>query len=182
MLQAVTYSSGDEVGSREPIAVVPITLQTASMQLPRRLESLVLKSGVHLGALSESNRALALALAASAIEPGRALREDDVNRRLRDWLADVGAMLHTDHVELRRWLVDSGYLARDDWGHAYVRGPAELERARQVLGTTDALALASAVRSARVAAQSARLARRRAYEARAPLDTPPKHTASTLAP
>jgi hypothetical protein len=134
------------------------------MQLPRRLESLVLKSALHVGLLSASDRALVLALAACAIEPGRALREDEVNRRLRDWLADVGAMLDTDHVELRRWLVDTGYVARDDWGHAYVRGPAQVERARQALGTADAAALASAVRSVRVAAQSARVARRRAFE------------------
>ena len=33
------------------------------MQLPPRLESLVLKSGLHLGLLSESDRALVLALA-----------------------------------------------------------------------------------------------------------------------
>ena len=93
------------------------------------------------------------------------LREDEVNRRLSDWLADVGAMVQTDHVELRRWLVDAGYLARDGWGYAYVRGSGELDLARQVLGTTDGAALASAVRSVRVAAQSARIARRRAYEA-----------------
>lgn len=86
-----------------------------------------------------------------------------MNCRLRDWLADVGAMLHT---ELRRWLVDTGYVVRDDWGHAYSRGAAQLERARQVLGTTDAAALASAVRSVRTSAQHARLARRQAFESR----------------
>ena len=134
------------------------------MQLSPPLESLVVKSGVHLGALTETDRALVLALAANAIEPNRALREDEVNRRLRDWLGDVGVMLRTDHVELRRWLVDTGHVVRDDWGHAYRRGPAELERARQALGTDDAPALASAVRSARIAAQAARVARRRAYE------------------
>jgi len=91
-----------------------------------------------------------------------------VNRRLTDWLADVGQMLQTDHVELRRWLVDAAFVVRDDWGHAYARGPAEVKRARQVLGTVDAAALASAVRSVRVAAQSARLARRRAFESRRP--------------
>ena len=136
------------------------------MQLPLRLEALVLKSALRIGLLSEHDRALVLALAACAIEPGRALREDEVNRRLRDWLADVGAMLQTDHVELRRWLADTGYVARDDWGHAYGRGPVQLEQARQVLGTTDAAALASAVRSVRIAAQFARVARQRAFESR----------------
>jgi hypothetical protein len=138
------------------------------VQLPPRLETLVLKSGLHLSLLAESDRALVLAFASWALEPHRVLREDEVNRRLSDWLADLGAMLRTDHVELRRWLVDTGYVARDDWGHAYVRGPAELDRARQVLGTTDGPALAGAARGVRIAAQHARLARRRAFEARRP--------------
>jgi hypothetical protein len=138
------------------------------MQLPRRLESLVLKSALRIGLLSAPDRALVLALAACAVEPARSLREDEVNRRLRDWLADVGAMLDTDHVELRRWLVDTGFVARDDWGHAYVRGAPQVEQARRILGTADGSALARAVRSVRVAAQSARLARRRAFERRRP--------------
>jgi hypothetical protein len=75
----------------------PIAAQTARMQLPPRLESLVVKSGPQLGAVSDTDRALALALASCAIEPGWPLREDEVNRRLSDWLADVGQMLHTDH-------------------------------------------------------------------------------------
>ncbi len=136
------------------------------MQLPRPLESLVLKSGLRLGLLSDADRALVLALASCAIEPRRSVREDEVNRRLIDWLADVGAMLQTDHVELRRWLVDTGFVARDDWGHGYVRGPAEVERTRRVLGTADGAALASAVRSARVAVQAARVARRHEFEGR----------------
>ena len=136
------------------------------MQLPPRLESLVLKSGLHLGVMSDKDRVLVLALAACAIEPGQSFREDEVNRRLADWLGDVGQMLRTDHVELRRWLVDAEFVARDDWGHAYVRRPVQLELARQALGTTDGAGLASAVRSARVAAQSARLARRQAFASR----------------
>ena len=136
------------------------------MQLPPRLETLVLKTGLHLGVLPNPDRVLVLALAACAIEPGRPLREDEVNRRLIDWLGDVGQMLQTDHVELRRWLVETGFVARDGWGHAYVRRPAQLDLARQALGTADAAALAAAVRSARVAVQSARLARRHAFESR----------------
>ena len=136
------------------------------MQLSPRLELLVVKTGLHLGVLADGDRVLVLALAACAIEPAQLLREDEVNRRLIDWLANVGQMLRTDHVELRRWLVDTGLVARDDWGHAYVRGRTEVDRARQLLGTTDAAALAGAVRSARVAAESARVARRQAFESR----------------
>lgn len=39
------------------------------MQLPSNLGSLVLKSALHVGLLSESDRALVLALAGCAIEP-----------------------------------------------------------------------------------------------------------------
>ena len=136
------------------------------MQLLPRLESLVLKTGLHLGVLSDSDRAMVVALAACAIEAGQPLREDEVNRRLMGWLADVGQMLSTDHVELRRWLVDAGFVARDDWGHAYMRGPAQVDLVRKALGTADGAALATAVRSARVAAQTARVARRRAFDSR----------------
>ena len=137
---------------------------TGRMQLPPRLEALVLKAGVHLGLLSADDRALVLALAACAVEPDRPLREDEVNRRLIDWLADLGSMLQTDHVELRRWLVDTGFVVRDDWGRLYVRSRPQTERVRQQLGSSDATALAAAVRSVRIAAQHARLARRRAFE------------------
>jgi hypothetical protein len=136
------------------------------MQLPPRLEALVLKQGLQPGTLPEADRALVLALASCALEPGLVLREDDVNRRLIAWLGDIGTMLRTDHVELRRWLVDTGLVARDAWGSAYVRAQAELERARAVLGSVDAAALFAAVRAVRIAAQHARLARRRAFDAR----------------
>ena len=162
------------VGTPEQIAKAAAALQTSAMQLPPRLESLVLKSGLHLGLLSQPDRALVLALSACAIEAGPSLREYEVNRRLSDWLADVGAMVQTDHVELRRWLVDGGYVARDGWGYAYARGPAALDRARHILGTADGTALASAVRSVRVASQSVRIAGRRAFEARGSSDTSPR--------
>lgn len=121
------------------------------MQLPPRLESLVVKTGLHLGVLCGPDRDLVLALAACGVEPGQPLREVEVNQRLVDWLVDLGQMLCTDHVELRRWLVDAEFVARDDWGHAYVRGRANVELARQALGSTDSAALTTAVRSARVA-------------------------------
>jgi hypothetical protein len=141
---------------------------TGVMQLPPRLEALVVRQGLALGGLPGADRALVLALASCALEPHRTLAEHEVNRRLQDWLADTGSMLRTDHVELRRWLVDTGYVVRDDWGHAYRRGAAQLEQARAQLGTVDAAALAAAVRSARVGAQHARLARRKAFDSRTP--------------
>ena len=135
------------------------------MQLPRALADLVVKNGVGLGALSTADRDLVLALAASGLEPRRTYREDEVNRVLLDWLATDGSMLRTDHVELRRWLVDAGFVARDGFGHAYTRGPAELQRAGALLGGADAATLGAAVRATRDAAEQARTARRKAFEA-----------------
>ena len=99
------------------------------MKLPPRLAALVVKDGVSLGLLAEADRALVLALAATAIEAGREHREADMNRILEAWLDGPGAMLRTDHVELRRWLVDAGFVSRDGFGRAYVRGEAEAARA-----------------------------------------------------
>jgi hypothetical protein len=48
-----------------------------------------------------------------------------VNGRLRDALAGDAAFLDTDHVELRRWLVDTGWWRRDGFGRRYHRTPAD---------------------------------------------------------
>jgi hypothetical protein len=136
------------------------------MKLPPRLAALVVKDGVSLGLLAEGDRALVLALAASAIEPGRAHREADVNRVLESWLAGPGALLRTDHVELRRWLVDAGFVSRDGFGRAYVRGEAEAARATALLGEGPAAALEDAVLTQRAARAAERASRRQAYTTR----------------
>jgi hypothetical protein len=104
------------------------------MKLPPRLAALVVRDGVSLGLLAEADRAQVLALAAAAIEPGREHREADMNRILESWLEGPGAMLRTDHVELRRWLVDAGFVSRDGFARAYLRGEAETARATALLG------------------------------------------------
>ena len=53
--------------------------------------------------------------------------EREVNQRLLAWLADHGRNLATDHVTLRRALVDEGFLERDRRGRAY-RATREFER------------------------------------------------------
>jgi hypothetical protein len=57
---------------------------------------------------------------AERFEPGRRYREPEVNAVLRE--------VHDDHAALRRYLVDSGLLGRDDAGATYWRaGVAEAE-------------------------------------------------------
>ncbi len=133
------------------------------MPLPLRLASLVVKDGVSLGLLGDADRALVLALAASVLEPERAYREAEVNRLLSGWLEGPGAMLRTDHVELRRWLVDAGFVSRDGFGRAYVRGEAEAARAVALLGPSAHGAFEAAVTEARAARAAEREARRLAF-------------------
>lgn len=95
-----------------------------------RLEALALRNGLSIGVLASSHAsdfALVLAAAGCAIAPGETLSEREVNERLKAFLQGAGAMLAVDHVELRRWLVDNGVLARDGFGHAYTRGAARAD-------------------------------------------------------
>ncbi|MEO5882887.1 MAG: DUF2087 domain-containing protein [Caldimonas sp.] len=136
------------------------------MTLPPRLASLVVKDGVSLGLLGEADRSLALALAATAIATGQEHREADMNRILESWLEGPGAMLRTDHVELRRWLVDSGFVSRDGFGRAYVRGESERARADALLGDASGPELANAVAALRTDRAREREARRQAFAIR----------------
>jgi hypothetical protein len=96
--------------------------------LPAPLARLALKRGVGLGGLVEQERAWALAVAARCLPPGTGTGDGDdeagVNRRLRESLVQEAAFLDTDHVELRRWLVDTGWWRRDGFGRRYHRTPA----------------------------------------------------------
>ena len=104
--------------------------------------------------------ALLMAAAAHAFAPGRTYTEPEVNERLRAWLAGAGAMLEVDHVELRRWLVDTGALARDGFGRAYARGTpgAAIEAAVRALAGQDLAALARDARDEEAARRDARKA------------------------
>ena len=95
-----------------------------------RLEALAVRRGLSIGVLastSASDFALVLAAAGCSIAREETLSEREVNERLKSFLEGPGAMLAVDHVELRRWLVDSGVLARDGFGRAYTRGEPRQE-------------------------------------------------------
>jgi hypothetical protein len=136
------------------------------MELPPRLDSLVVKHGISLSLLNDEDRALLLALAASAFEPRRIYREREVNEVLTDWLAHAGSMLRIDHVELRRWLVDARFISRDGFGRAYVRSAEEARRAAVLLGSSDVAAMNRAIGAVRAEARQLRAEKRRAFEAR----------------
>lgn len=85
-----------------------------------RLAHWVVKHGVSLGGLTPEDRGLLFALVWAAM-PAGPFTERQVNEALRAQLDGAAACLNTDHVELRRWLVDAGWLQRDGFGREYRR-------------------------------------------------------------
>jgi tRNA(adenine34) deaminase len=135
----------------------------------QRLAELSRRQGLAIGTLLGGARAdldLLLASAALHLPADEGLGEREASERLRAFLATTGAMLDTDHAELRRWLVDLGFVSRSDRGADYRRGllPAWLAAAAEGL---DAEALRATVEQARAAQDEARHSRKRAWLARA---------------
>jgi hypothetical protein len=155
-----------------------MALPAAPSEARSTLAALVVKDGVALGGLPEAQRQLALALAWAGL-PEAALTEPDVNARLKALLAAALRCLETDHVELRRWLVDAGWLARDGYGRRYQRvavdalPPARAAVAALVTGL-EPDAFTAACRAGHAAAREAR---RQAWQARGhhtPPNPPPR--------
>ncbi len=120
------------------------------------------RSGISLGMLQSGRfdefRVL-LASAASCVAPGAGVPEREVNNALRAWLAGPGVMLATDHVELRRWLVDTGLVERDGYGRRYRRAaepPVPLAQALAAVLHMDAAQLVAAARAEDAARRAAR--------------------------
>jgi hypothetical protein len=122
------------------------------------LARLVVKDGVSLGLLPEAERQLALAWVWAGLPQGEVLNEAGINAALKAQLAGPALWLRTDHVELRRWLVDAGWLQRDGYGREYRRAPAP-ERHAALAATvqgTDTQTWAAERRAAHEAERSAR--------------------------
>ena len=106
------------------------------------LASLVIKEQVSLGGLPAAAQTLALGIAHATLPPGTVLNEREVNEALKAALAGPACWLATDHVELRRFLVDAGWLVRDGFGREYRALPhaelrAELQPLARTLATID---------------------------------------------
>lgn len=132
------------------------------------LRRLVVKDHVGLGGLPGELRALALGLVWATL-PGHGMTERDVNAALRAALAGAAVWLDVDHVELRRWLVDAGWLERDGFGRVYQRVTAAAlpEPSRPVADALAGLDLTAWVAAARDAEAARRAARRAAWDGRA---------------
>jgi hypothetical protein len=136
-------------------------------EILRPLRGLLVKENVAIGGLSESQRRLALALVWAGLPP-TVMTEREANEALKASLAGGAGFLGTDHVELRRWLVDSGWLTRDGFGREYQRVdgsalPQSLQAVAAAFAGIDTIALASGLRATHAAE---RAKRRRAWDAR----------------
>jgi tRNA(adenine34) deaminase len=127
---------------------------------------LCVRRGILLGGLASGRQndfRVVLAAAALALDEGVDYTEAEVNGRLKDWLANAGAMLDTDHVELRRWLVDMRLVERDGYGRRYRRAGAASDFAAplEALGGYDLGIIAT---ESRESAERERAARRASWE------------------
>ncbi len=130
---------------------------------------LAVKERVGLGPLVGSRTdefAAALAAASLALPADAAITEREVNERLVAWLAGPGAMLATDHVELRRWLVDLGLVERDGYGRAYRRAALPPPACAEAVAVLAAIDTAGVAADARLELARFRAERRVRHEAR----------------
>ncbi len=133
-----------------------------------RLSRLAPRSGLQLSSLAQKDSSdfeLVLASAALQIAPQDRLSEIQASEVLKDFLAGAGMFLKSDHAELRRLLVDFGFLQRSDRGTDYRRGvfPHWLSNAATQL---DVERLATAVALARAEADQRRSDRKSHWLAR----------------
>lgn len=132
-----------------------------------RLDRLAVKTGVSLGLLPPDERDAVLAWAAIHMPALDALDERSVNGVLQAFLREGGSMLRTDHVELRRWLVDGRWLDRDGFGRAYRLAAGAPERASVLLGDASAERLDARIASRQAAEAAERRLRRERHGATA---------------
>ena len=97
----------------------------------RRLRALAKREGLTfatLATLPPVDRATVLTTIVHCFDPDAVYRERDVNALLKAWLAGAGAMFETDHVHVRRWLVDLQVLNRTSDCAEYRLDPSVPER------------------------------------------------------
>ena len=130
---------------------------------------LCVRRGIALGGLASGRQddfRAVLAAAALALDEGAGYDEPAVNARLKAWLDGPGAMVDVDHVELRRWLVDTGLVRRDGYGRHYARAePAPDAFARELAGLAG-VDLALLADEARESEREARESRQATWRAR----------------
>jgi hypothetical protein len=76
------------------------------------------------------DRLVLLRRASRCVGAGEAIAERAISERLRAWLEDEAKRLELDAAEIRRALVDEGFVERDRAGSAYRRSDRHRARMR----------------------------------------------------
>lgn len=90
----------------------------------QRLEAVCGRGGAPGFPRKQRDRHILLRAALHCLPKSAPYAEPDVNDALEGWLARTGISANIDHVTLRRYLVDNGYLRRDRGGLEYTVDPA----------------------------------------------------------
>ena len=70
-----------------------------------------------------------LALAASSLDPQMTYSESELNNLLTEWMEDFTSPMTMDHATVRRYLVDFGFLMRDQSGSSYTANQTVINKA-----------------------------------------------------
>ena len=84
-----------------------------------RLIGLCLGSGVTGLPRNPESRLLFLKSVVLTLDRDARYAESELDKQLQSWLLHIGSSIRLDHVNLRRWLVDEGFLERTRDGSAY---------------------------------------------------------------
>jgi hypothetical protein len=141
------------------------------VEFERRLRALAKRDGLTFATfatLPPADRAVLVATIAQCFDAAAVYREREVNERLKTWLSAAGAMIETDHVHIRRWLVDTGVMVRTpDCAEYRLSAATAADRATvpDAIGALDAASIVAATRSE---AREARSRRKAEWLARGP--------------
>lgn len=131
-------------------------------QFTKRLVNLCLRSGLAGMPKDEADQHILLKSAVRLVQSSGPLSEKEINETLQVWLTKVCVIKNFDRVTLRRWLVDTGYLTRNNDGTGYqVAGPGA--RPDLFEASVDEIDILETLRSAREEME----ARKQAYLAKA---------------
>ena len=113
------------------------------------------------------DRAILLRSATLGLNTTTVYSELEINLALQDWGRLVAPDLGADHVQVRRALVDEGFLGRTPDGQAYVvleAGPRVAFTFEQAVAALDPSAIVAARRGEIAAKRAAHLARQQAAQ------------------
>lgn len=103
---------------------LPITAE----YFKKRLIDLCLRSGLSGFPKHKLDQQILLKSAALNLGKSNDLTENEVNEKLKYWIKHISQIDNFDHVTLRRWLVDTGYLTRSKDGSCYQTSWSEAQQ------------------------------------------------------